>query len=339
MPEPTLAENDIIDRIQAAFPERLDLCTFGIGDDAVQLRLPFDVVTTDTMCEGVHFDRRFTSLHDIAFRCLTSNLSDIAAMGCSPGPYTLSLALPTEGYTRAEIDQLLAGLVDCAKAHGQPEWLWLIGGDVVRSPSALVLTITLMGSSAGKRVLRRSRAQVGDLLVVFRPLGASALGLALLQAGRGDLAPQAVAAFCTPIADTALGPTLAQCPAVHAAMDLSDGLLNDLPRLLKASNCGAELHLERLPIAAEVRAGAAQLGLSHLDLALAGGEEYAILAAVSPDGQEELDAICAEHGRDLLPIGRILAKPGLRYFFDSSQYLPTSSGFAHFPCRDLTENT
>ena len=237
----------------------------GFADDAAMLGDL--VVSQDMLVEDVDFRRRSFSAEDIGHKALAVNLSDLAAMGAQPVGFLQALALPTDideawlrGYARGV--QALSERYACA----------LLGGDLSRG-SAIVISITVFGRAP--KPLRRREARLGDRLCVGGALGSAAAGLAALEAGRQE--PVAlIRAQRRPEPQLALGQALAANPAVHGAMDLSDGLAADLPRFL-SPGLGACVDEARLPIAPEL------IGDTRATAwALRGGEDYVLLAAVAP---------------------------------------------------------
>jgi thiamine-monophosphate kinase len=157
-------------------------------------------------------------------------------------------------------------------------------------------------------VLTRAGARPGDAILVSGPLGGAALGLALLQRmpGRARDWPAPVRAYRRPVARVALGIDLARDPRIHAAIDVSDGLLADLGHVLRASGVGAVVEAGHVPLATGARACGRALGLDPVDCALAGGDDYELLAFAAPEAASDWAA------RGMTPIGRVTGRRGLR---------------------------
>ena len=248
----------------------------GIGDDcAVLFPSGAVVVTVDAAVEGVHFRRELLSLGDAASRAIEAAASDVAAMGgdlqgigCG---LLLAWTLPVT-LNDDEFDALARGARSAADRLGA----WVIGGNLAAAP-ILTLTTTVLGR-APAGVLTRGGARPGDVVAVSGPLGAAALGLRALLAGRGDDAGFApfVARWRTPRARVDLGRAIAS--RAHAAIDVSDGLAQDAGHLAAASACAIRLDAERLPMLVGQRERAAELGLDAVELALTGGEDYELLS-------------------------------------------------------------
>jgi thiamine-monophosphate kinase len=285
-----------------------------IGDDcAVVEKSPGQVwlLTMDTLVESVHFDLRWHTPELLARKSVSVNVSDIAAMGGKPLFALLSLGLPS-GFDPQWFERFSASLVQSCKAYG----CLLIGGDTVRSPDRLLITITLVGQSEQDLVLYRSGARPGDTVWVSGPLGLAACGLELCRAGlhlRSDTHLQSlIDAHLDPQARTKLGRQLAASGLVHAMMDLSDGLATDLAHLCKESGVGAIIEADMLPKSSELTQGAALLGLDPLALMLSGGEDYELLFTSAPEYDAELLQLTNGAGHVIYPIGMIEEASGVK---------------------------
>ncbi|WP_068857504.1 thiamine-phosphate kinase [Perlucidibaca aquatica] len=308
----------------------------GIGDDAALLDLPPGeslAVTTDTLVAGRHFPADALPF-DIGWKALAVNLSDLAAMSATPVGVTLALTLPAAD--EAWLAAFAEGFFTLADAHGVP----LIGGDTTRGP--LSITVTALGSVPPAQALRRDGAQLGDLIYVSGTLGDGGLGLALTQDRLHDvhLPPShqahALARLHRPTPRLALG--LALRGMATAAMDVSDGLLQDLGHLLKASGgmraLGATLNLEQLPLspAMQYLAGEGEaLQQQVLDWALAAGDDYELLFTVPASRQQQVEALAHALELPLTQIGVVSAAAGLNLTLKSESYkYDLKAGYRHF---------
>jgi thiamine-monophosphate kinase len=229
------------------------------------------------------------------FHLLAVNASDIAACGAHPTWALLSIALP-DPLDRAWVERF-------SKAFGhrlQTLNIALIGGDTTRSPGSLVLNLCMAGKLVGDPLLRTG-AQPGDDIWVSGVLGDASGGFHLNHPTLRDR-------FERPKPPLRLGPALAKSQLATAAMDLSDGLLQDLERLCKASNCGAEIDPKALPASAELRESAQDI-LPHQ---LAFGEDYQLLFSADSDHRKAIESIGAAQGILLTRIGEITSLLGLR---------------------------
>jgi len=283
------AESDLIDRfLRHLGAVRTDVL-LGIGDDAAILRLApgFDVVqTTDALVEQVHF-LPGSPARSLGHRALAVNLSDLAAMGASPAWALLSLTLPA--IDEHWLAEFAAGFGTLAREHG----VALVGGNLSRGP--LTATVLLSGQVPEGTALRRSGGRAGDEVWVSGTLGDSALGRPRTPGTSGAPGAQEASAadaawlrarheFPTP--RVALGAALRG--VASACIDLSDGLLADLPRLAEASGCGAELDIECLPLSAAARRAG---GVEAWREALAGGEDYELCFTAPPGRAAEVAAV------------------------------------------------
>ncbi|MEL6182896.1 MAG: thiamine-phosphate kinase, partial [Myxococcota bacterium] len=295
-----MKEFDLI-RVLAARTKPMEGLQQGIGDDAAVLEPGrFDLVTVDTMVEGVHFRRAWSTPRDIGWKLIAVNLSDIAAMGGAPGPYFLALSVG-DSLCEADILALIDGMQE-ATAALVPEGFetGLAGGDTTRSPGPSVLTLTLLGESPPNGAIRRSGARPGDRIVLIGDLGWAAAGLALLDSG---LPPEAwpsgaqhlVAAHRRPHAQVLQGALLGLHGLASALIDVSDGCVHDLRHLLEGSHVGARLNTAHIPVPDALRATSRALGVSLWDWVLAGGDDYALLATVSPEHMGQLWQLAREY--------------------------------------------
>ncbi len=247
-----VGERRLIDHIRRRLPPAPASLVVGIGDDAavaVVDRGALQVLTTDALVEGVHFDRRFSSPADIGYKALAVNVSDVAAMGGAPRLALLSLMLPP-ATPLADVDGLLDGLLQVAAATG----VTLAGGNISRSPGPLVVDVTVTGSRAtaadpdagrrtsGRQPLRQRHDRGGSR-------GPRVAARARRDRGRAcpriaELA-ECVARHRRPEPRARLGALLGRTRAARACMDLSDGLADAVRQIAEASGAGAKIDAER----------------------------------------------------------------------------------------------
>lgn len=322
-----LGERGLLARIRSRVPPPPAGVITGIGDDAAVLAAPRNeqaVVTVDSLVEGVHFDRRFSSAADIGHRALAVNLSDLAAMGATPRWALLSLALPA-GWPAADVDGLLDGLLALAASCG----VALVGGNLTRAPGPLVVNVTCGGACRPRRVLLRGGARPGDDLYVSGTLGASAAGLEMLRAGvDGDAG--CLARYRRPEPRVRLGVTVARMRAARAAMDLSDGLADAVRQVAEASGAGAEIDAAALPIDAGARRWFADRGDDPVRRALGDSDDYELLLAVPPRWRGRLRAVARQVATPRLTrIGVVTKGPGL-VLRRAGGTEPIPDGYEHF---------
>jgi thiamine-monophosphate kinase len=302
----------------------------GIGDDAALLRLPEGtdlVAAVDTLVAGRHFPL-LTCARSVGYRALAVNLSDLAAMGANPAWATLALTMPTANADW--LQEFSAGLFDIARQHG----VILVGGDTTRGP--LTVSVQILGSVPRGSALRRDGAKAGDVLAVSGTLGDSGAGLQFVSGAdrssvssggaRSSAIEALIRRFDYPTPRVQLG--LAARHVASAAMDISDGLAGDLPKLAAASGVHARVYVERLPLSAALRAtvSAAQAR----EWALAAGDDYELLFAASPANYPKLEAAARQLNLTLTIIGELSSGSGVSWSADGVDYIPASSGFDHF---------
>jgi thiamine-monophosphate kinase len=280
----------------------------GIGDDTATLRVSpgsLLLATTDTALEGVHFLRSTTTPHLLGQRILAVNLSDVAAMGGTPRWALISLSLP-EATSLRFAEELATGLAEAAQRYATT----IVGGNVARSPDRIVVDVTLLGEARPDRVLYRSGARPGDRLLVTGTLGDSAAGLAiLLGQAPGDVpgADYLIARHRLPTPRVEAGLAISATGRATAMLDLSDGLASDIGHLAEASQVGAVIWADRLPLSAECAALTRIVGRNPLDWAMRGGEDYELLLAAPPHAVEELTEAVRRVGVELTDVGEIVA--------------------------------
>ena len=251
--------------------------TIGIGDDAAVLAPGGAALvwTVDAAVEGVHFRRDWMSLEDIGFRSLMAAASDLAAMGARPRGVLSALILPAD-FGDADLDRLTHGQAEAAAALDTA----VVGGNLARG-TELSVTTTVLGAAA--KPLLRGGAKAGDVVAVAGPLGLAAAGIEALQRGQGGTSFESALIACRrPRALIDEG--VAAASRAHAAIDVSDGLALDASRLAVESGVGIVLEAGAVRAAggAELLAAASALSLDPLELALYGGDDYALLMAFAP---------------------------------------------------------
>jgi thiamine-monophosphate kinase len=306
---PPASENEILRFLQDRYSTANALVERGIGDDAAVVRPAgadeFWLLTTDMLAEGIDFRLEWATARQLGRKSIAVNLSDLAAMGARPRFHTVSLGLP-RGVSRRWISQFYRGLTERGHASGTV----LVGGDLSDSPGGILISITAVGESAGRKVLYRSGGRAGDFLYVTGILGRSAAGLGLLRQGcirpRDRSRREAIRLHREPEPRCETGLWLAQSGFIRCMMDLSDGLSVDLPRLCAASGTGAEVDSGRLPVFSE----AAAWGFDPVALALHGGEDFELLFSVPESKHRLFEARYPGHFPRATRIGRMVRGSG-----------------------------
>lgn len=320
----------LIERIRRRIDRRDAALEVGPGDDAAAVRLGGGrrmLLTTDALVAGVHFDPAAEPARDVGWRAVAANVSDVAAMGGRPRWLLLSLALPED--TAAEwVEDLVEGVAAAADAAGAV----VAGGNLTRARD-LALHVALLGET-DSAPLRRCGARPGDRLFLSGPVGAAAAGRQGAAAGvRGAHEVDRLRRrYLHPPLRLDAAAVLAR--VASAAIDVSDGLLQDLGHLADASAIGVRLRLDALPLAFGHPRDDRTLAL---ELALGGGEDYELLAAVPPAAVALADRLCAEAGVGLYEIGEAAGDlpPGTLVGLeaDGSERPLERRGFRHFDGR------
>ena len=300
---------------------------FGIGDDCAALTVPPGqelLTSTDLLLENIHFRCDWTDLHSLGVKAVAVNVSDIAAMGGDPLCLFLGLGLPAR-FDNRQVDELLSGIFTACGTYG----VFIAGGDTCRADSALVISITIQGLCPQGEKITRAGAVAGEDLWVSGTIGDAALALKLLRQGETP-GPYLAARHFRPRARVDLALALRRGGLAGAMLDLSDGLGGDLPHLLRASQLGAQVRLDRLPLSEEFRR-AIELNPRTIELALSGGEDYELLFSASVDKRAELATLAEDLRIGLTRIGTLTAKTELQFLnADGTPFTLRQGGYDHF---------
>jgi thiamine-monophosphate kinase len=323
-----ISEDDLIARFFAPIAGQGAL---GLRDDAALVAVGPDeelVVTADALAAGVHFFADDPP-DSIARKALRVNLSDLAAKGAKPAGFLLSLALPKD-WREDWLTKFANGLADDARVFACP----LLGGDTIRSPDALFLSITALGTVALGKMVRRNGARADDRVYVSGTIGDAAMGLLLrkrawdapLDSGTRDFL---VDRYLHPRPRLALAPIL--CAHASAAIDISDGLVGDLTKMLRVSGVSARIELPRIPLSSAARAALAADPSLHERL-LTGGDDYEILCTVPPHMCDSFEAAAKQAQIDVTATGVVEAGEHAPCFVDKNgtKRVFAQGSFCHF---------
>lgn len=282
----------------------------GVGDDAAVLAMGKNqLVTTDLLVEGVHFNLAYAPLKHLGYKAVMVNLSDVYAMNGIATQITVSIAVSSR-FSVEMISALYEGVyLACANYK-----IDLVGGDTTSSTSGLLISITALGEAKPKEIVYRSGAKATDLLVVTGDLGAAYLGLQILERERQvlevdpnsqpdmepysyllerQLKPEARRDIISLLKELAVKPT--------AMIDVSDGLSSEILHICKASKVGCALYEEKIPLDPQVISTCEELNLDSTTIALSGGEDYELLFTIAMDDYDKIKG-----NPNLTVIGHIL---------------------------------
>ncbi len=309
-----MTENEVVEAIRELVePRGLSprvRVKLGIGDDAAlwqPSRSHRSAISTDMLVEGVDFTRDAMTLGDAGWRAMATSASDLAAMGARPVLATVALGIP-QGTNLGDILEIYRGVAACATRCK----LAIVGGDLSRA-GALTIAITVVGEVRASQAKTRAAGRPGDVLAVTGALGAARAGLELTRKVENigdELTEEALRGFRCPEPRIAEGRFLAASRDVRAMMDLSDGLSTDVHRLAAASGCGAAI--DSIPVAESARAFARACKEDPERFALAGGEDFELLAAIRPRSFSHLaERFAVRFSRRLSRVGVLCAQRGV----------------------------
>ena len=297
----------------------------GIGDDSAVVRSQNSnvLLTTDMMVEDVHFDLSWTTAFQLGFKLVSVNVSDIYAMGGNP-KYLLLNFSAGKNTTLGFFSKFFDGIETAIKRYG----ISLIGGDI-SSSEKIVLSATVTGYT--KKFLARRGAKAGDKIYVTGHTGDAACGLALMKLIRKKIEIEHGKKQIFPLPWDIVSPLIERhlmpvarnsrrfLKSATAMIDISDGLMIDLSRICKASNVGALVYADKIPLSGELEKASEYLGVSPLDLACGGGEDYELL--FTAPASKKINACC---------IGEVI-KTGI-FFIDEKGHKRKASlkGYQHF---------
>jgi thiamine-monophosphate kinase len=310
-----MGEFGLIDHLTSGFSSTQESTRLGVGDDAAVIDhgAYLQVITTDLLLEGVHFDLVYTPLKHLGYKAVVVNLSDVFAMNAAPRQITVSVGISGKFSVEA-LEEFYAGV----KLACEQFKVDLVGGDTSGSMTGLVISVTAIGTALKEELALRSSAENNQLICVTGDLGAAYMGLKILE--REKLLHAEDPEFQPELSgyDYVLGRYLKPEPRVDillalkeagivpgAMIDISDGLASELLHLCKASECGCQVYDERIPLADETKAAAGEFQMEPLVAALHGGEDYELLFTVP---LSDFDKISAIEGVSV--IGNITDKKG-----------------------------
>ncbi len=316
-----ISENTFISLIRK-FGRKDKRIVRGIGDDGAVVGLDRGqyVFVQDAMVEHIHFEFSFMDPYFVGKKALYSNISDVLAMGARPEFYLVTTGI-SPNMSSKDMLRLYRGMDRAAREFGAT----LLGGDTVSTKVDFFIDVSVVGRLAGKQYFGRDKARAGDFIAVTGKLGEAALGLKILKEQgirRGMKA--CVDRFLSPKPPYAVWKELVKNDITNAVMDISDGLLLDLSRMMNESKTEARIDLNRVPMPRYLRRN------DLVSLALSGGEDYQLLFTFP---EEKMPAVSALSGENtgITVIGRVFGGKGVRVFEKGSEAMPPqATGFDHF---------
>jgi len=332
-----IGEFGLIDRIHQLIKRRgikLPATTLGIGDDTASFspHPGFELLLTcDCLVEGRHFLPEFISPFNLGRRAMSVNISDIGAMGGHPLYALVSLGLKAEMLV-ADVEAIYNGFIE----ELNPFKASIIGGNITKVKDATFIDITLIGQVKKGKIVLRSTAEPGDLILVTGFPGQAAAGLKLQQQSRSKVTLQKnplVQAYTIPSYRAWEGSAIARSGLASAMIDTSDGLLGDLGHICQASGVGAELIRDKLPLSQELKKFASQFELDPYELVLKDSDDYELIITCQPENEIKIRSVIASVSKvPVTQIGRITDKAGeiLLILPDGRQQPLIPSGWNHF---------
>ena len=315
-----LKENELIKRLKR-FGKRPQNVLRGIGDDGavVELGKGLYVFVQDGMAEHIHFEFDFMDAYHVGKKSVYANVSDILSMGALPLYFLVTIGIP-EHVTYKQIQSLYKGMGRAATEFN----ITLIGGDTVASKNDFFIDVSMVGRLVTERYLGRDKSREGDLIAVTGWLGESAYGLNLLRKhktikGYGRFTGR----YINPKPPFSLWKELIKSGITNSMMDISDGLVIDLERMMAESKKCAKISFESLPIPTILK----KEGMEHL--ALAGGEDYQFLFTF-PQHRLQVIGSLRKNGFPISIIGEVARGRGVKIIKDGKVMIPDKKGYEHF---------
>ena len=285
----------------------------GIGDDAavIDVKKRLQVVSTDILTEGIHFDIHYSPLKHIGYKAIATNLSDVAAMNAKPEQVLVSIAVSSR-FTVEAVAEIYKGIYACCEHYGVD----LVGGDTTSSVSGLFICVTVLGYADEKKIVKRSTAQENDLICVSGDLGAAYMGLLILEREKKvflenpDVQPELegysylLERQLKPEPRLDIVAELEKHNILPTSMiDISDGLASEIMHICEKSDKGCAIYEDKIPIDTKAYTTALDFGMVPSVAALNGGEDYELLFTIKQEDYEKIQQI-----NDISVIGYIKDK-------------------------------
>ncbi len=314
-----ITENKLIERI-SRFGRTTGAVSRGIGDDGAVVDLDNGsyVFVQDALVEGIHFDLAIEKPRDVGKKAVYVNVSDILAMGAEPLYFLVTVGIPKR-ITSAQIEDLYRGMDQAAKEFG----ISLVGGDTTEAREDFFIDLSMSGRLIVPEYLGRNKAVIGDLIAVTGYLGEAAYGLHLLKEAQKKGPNRYTKRYTTPKPPLEAWKALIRAAIPRAMMDISDGLLIDLERMMRESRTRAVVHLEQVPMPAILRRQGKEI------LSLIGGEDYHFLFTFDRSRRPEVESLKRTYPQ-LSIIGEVLSGKGIVLLDRGVKKRVTVLGYEHF---------
>ena len=332
----SFGEFELIKRLSGRLKYQAPNTTLGIGDDCAVYPTKggiSEVISTDALVENIHFKLSTTTPQALGRKSISVSLSDIAAMGGTPKRVLITLGI-SKKISTAFLDKLYDGFNEVCSLYE----VELAGGDTVSSPKCFFINVSIIGEANPKRVFTRQGAQPDDLIFVTGTLGDSSLGLNLLKRKQKKRLTKdqnlLIQRHFNPTPRVLESRLLARSKLrISAMIDISDGLVQDLYHICKASQVGARIHANGIPQSPELTNVCKKDKTNPFPFLLNGGEDYELLFTLPPDGVKKLKRLFIKAKAHVTQIGQITLRPAkviLEERNGGNKILPDSSGFNHF---------
>ena len=333
----TLGEFGLIKALTSDIDHCQPSTLLGVGDDAAVIRHEGEVsvVSTDMLVEGIHFDLMYTPLKHLGYKSIVVNLSDIYAMNAMPTQVTVSIAISSK-YSVEAMKELYEGIYTACRMYKVD----LVGGDTTSSPKGMIISVTAIGHAREADIVTRKGAKPGDIICVTGDLGASYLGLQILEREKQvylahpgvqpeleksqylierQLKPEAQSGAIEYFRKAGIRPT--------SMIDISDGLASEVMHLCSQSGTGAYIEESKVPIHPDAERTALEFNLDPITCALHGGEDYELLFTI-----DERDLEKVRYMPDVFIIGEMTdASDGIQLHTTGGNIHPiTAQGWNHF---------
>ena len=294
----SFGEFGLIDHLTKDIKTKNESSVFGIGDDAAVIDIgdKYQLMSTDLLIEGVHFNLAYTPLKHLGYKTVAVNVSDICAMNGEAKQITIGLAMSNR-FTVEALEELYEGIKLACEYYKVD----LVGGDTTSSTSGLMISVTVLGEVKKEKITYRSGANINDLVVCTGDLGAAYLGLQLLNREneifkdnpkiqpdltgndyvlKRQLKPEAATKYIKILNDLSIVPT--------SMIDISDGLSSEILHISKSSGVGITIHEDKIPIDYTAMNLAHDFKLNPITCALSGGEDYELMFTINQEHYDKL---------------------------------------------------